>query len=68
MTDVDGPIVNITRVIDGGVLTSFQARAIAPCALVAFLDGLDSQTIAIAAPAIADTIGLQRAARRPVWA
>ena len=66
-TEVGGPILSITRMIDDGAFTRFQVRAIALCALVAFLDGLDSQTIAVAAPAIADAIGLQRAALGPVF-
>jgi AAHS family 4-hydroxybenzoate transporter-like MFS transporter len=63
----ESPAVDITRVIDDGVLTRFQMRAIALCSLVAFLDGLDSQAVAVAAPAIADTIGLPRAALEPIF-
>jgi len=63
----ESAVVDITRVIDDGVLTRFQMRAIALCSLVAFLDGLDSQAVAVAAPAIADTIGLSRAALGPIF-
>lgn len=54
---VDAPVLNIRRVIDDGAVTAFQVRAIALCSLVAFLDGLDSQSIAVAGPLIADGIG-----------
>ena len=67
MRGSDSLPVDITRVIDDGVLTRFQMRAIALCSLVAFLDGLDSQAIAVAAPAIADTIGLPRAVLGPIF-
>ena len=62
MIGLDAAVVNVRQVIDDGPVTAFQVRAIALCALVAFLDGLDSQSIAVAAPIIADTIGLQRSA------
>ncbi len=67
MIGVDAPTVNIRRVIDDGAVTAFQVRAIVLCSLVAFLDGLDSQSIAVAAPIIADTIGLQRSALGPIF-
>ena len=67
MKEAGSPIVNVTRAIDDGAVSAFQVRAIALCSLVAFLDGLDSQTIAVAGPLIADSIGLQRAALGPVF-
>lgn len=67
MSDANGKTVNITRLIDEGAVTSFQVIAITLCALVAFLDGLDSQSIAVAAPLIADKLGLARTALGPVF-
>ena len=59
--------VDVRRVIDDGAVTAFQVRAIVLCSLVAFLDGLDSQSIAVAGPIIADLIGLQRSALGPIF-
>ena len=67
MTSLDAAAVNVRRVIDDGAVTAFQVRAIALCSLVAFLDGLDSQSIAVAGPIIADIIGLQRSALGPIF-
>ncbi len=67
MTGTGSPAVNISREIDEGALTRFQVRAIALCSLVAFLDGLDSQSIAVAAPIIVETIGATRAALGPIF-
>ena len=62
-----GVPVNVTRVIDDGPVTPFQVQAIVLCSLVAFLDGLDSQSIAVAAPAILEMMGLQRSALGPIF-
>lgn len=59
--------INITRTIDARPFTAFQIGAIALCALVAFLDGIDSQSIAIAAPLIAEKLGLVRTALGPLF-
>jgi AAHS family 4-hydroxybenzoate transporter-like MFS transporter len=67
MTGQGGEIVNITRAIDEGRVGAFQIRAIVLCSLVAFLDGLDTQTIGVAAPIIADGLGLSRASLGPVF-
>ena len=67
MTSTDGAVMNVGREIDDGALTRFQVRAIALCSLVAFLDGLDSQSIAVAAPIIVETIGATRAALGPIF-
>ena len=60
-------VINITRAIDAGPFTSFQIVAIALCSLVAFLDGLDSQSIAVAAPLIAEQLGFARTALGPIF-
>ncbi len=67
MISQDATAVNVRRLIDDGPMTAFQVRAIVLCALVAFLDGLDSQSIAVAAPIIADAMSLQRAALGPIF-
>jgi AAHS family 4-hydroxybenzoate transporter-like MFS transporter len=60
-------VVNITQAIDASPFTSFQIQAIVLCSLVAFLDGLDSQSIAVAAPLIADRLSIGRAALGPIF-
>jgi MFS transporter, AAHS family, 4-hydroxybenzoate transporter len=60
-------VVNITQAIDAGPFTPFQILAIVLCSLVAFLDGLDSQSIAVAAPLIADKLSIGRAALGPIF-
>ena len=59
--------VNLARVIDESPFTTFQIFAIVLCSLVAFLDGIDSQSIAVAAPLIADKLGLARGALGPIF-
>ena len=53
--------------IDDGPVRPFQVFAISLCALVAFLDGADTQSIAVAAPIIADNLKLTRAALGPLF-
>ena len=67
MTGQSGNIINITRAIDEGPVSAFQIWAIILCSLVAFLDGIDTLSIAVAAPIIADNLGLSRAALGPVF-
>lgn len=66
MAQGDGTL-NITRTIDERGFGPYQIRIIVLCALVAFLDGVDSQSIAIAAPIIADALNISRAALGPVF-
>jgi MFS transporter, AAHS family, 4-hydroxybenzoate transporter len=47
-----GQLFNITELIDASPIGAFQVRVIALCALVALLDGLDLQSIGLAAPGI----------------
>ncbi len=47
-----GPVFNVAELIDARPLGAFQVRIIALCALVALLDGLDLQSIGLAAPGI----------------
>ena len=51
--------VSVTRLIDEGSLTWFQVGTIVCCALVSMLDGIDTQSIGVAAPFIAETLGIK---------
>lgn len=59
--------VNVTRLIDDGPLTRFQIGTIICCALVSALDGIDSQSIGVAAPFIADELGVKLADFGPIF-
>lgn len=60
-------VANVTQIIDEERIKPFQILAIVLCSLVAFLDGLDSQSIAVAAPIIAGNLNLARSALGPVF-
>jgi AAHS family 4-hydroxybenzoate transporter-like MFS transporter len=51
---------NLTERIDASPVGGFQIRIFILCALVAFLDGVDTQSIGVAAPFIADTLHLPK--------
>jgi MFS transporter, AAHS family, 4-hydroxybenzoate transporter len=59
--------VSVTRLIDEGRLTSFQIGTIVCCALVSMFDGIDTQSIGVAAPFIADALGIKIAAFGPIF-
>jgi MFS transporter, AAHS family, 4-hydroxybenzoate transporter len=59
--------VSVTRLIDQAPLTSFQIGTIVCCALVSMFDGIDTQSIGVAAPFIADTLGIKIAAFGPIF-
>jgi AAHS family 4-hydroxybenzoate transporter-like MFS transporter len=67
MGKADSSTINVTRLIDEGPVHPFQVFAIILCALVAFLDGIDSQSIAVAAPIIAENLKLARTAFGPIF-
>ena len=67
MSNLEGSIINVTRLIDEGKVGSFQVIAIILCAIVAFLDGVDSQAIAVAAPILVEKLGLTRTAFGPIF-
>lgn len=48
----DAPVINVIDLIDRGPLGSLQIRVLALCGLAALLDGLDLQSIGLAAPAM----------------
>lgn len=59
--------ISVTRVIDDGKVTAYQVAAIVLCSSVAFLDGLDSQSIAVGAPLIVEKLQLARSALGPIF-
>jgi AAHS family 4-hydroxybenzoate transporter-like MFS transporter len=59
--------VNVTRLIDNGPLTGFQIATIVGCALVNLFDGIDTQSIGVAAPFIADGLGIKLANFGPIF-
>ena len=59
--------VNVTRLIDKGPLTGFQIGTIICCALVNLFDGIDTQSIGVAAPFIADGLGIKLANFGPIF-
>ncbi len=60
------PLVDVTQRIDERPVGPYQVLVMALCALVAFLDGLDSLSIAVGAPLIVAELGLPRAFVGPV--
>jgi len=59
--------VNVTRLIDEGRVTPFQIVTIIFCALVNLFDGIDTQSIGVAAPFIADALGIKIANFGPIF-
>jgi AAHS family 4-hydroxybenzoate transporter-like MFS transporter len=59
--------INITRLIDDGPLTRFQIGTILCCAFVSALDGIDTQSIGVAAPFIAEGMGFKIADFGPIF-
>jgi MFS transporter, AAHS family, 4-hydroxybenzoate transporter len=61
MTKAPNPAneINVTRLIDDGPLSRFQVGTIVCCALVSALDGIDTQSIGVAAPLIAEGLGIK---------
>lgn len=58
--------LNVSEVIDRSPVGAFQWRVVALCALVALLDGLDIQTMALVTPRVSEEWGLPRSAFGPV--
>ncbi len=59
--------VNVTRLIDEGRVTPFQIATIIFCALINLFDGIDTQSIGVAAPFIADALGMKIANFGPIF-
>ncbi len=60
-------IHDISEIIDRSRVSGFQKWAIALCALVAILDGLDTQAIAFVAPAIASEWSMDPSSFGPIF-
>src|SRR5688500_4972844 len=58
---------DVSRIIDESRIGGFQARVIALCALVAILDGFDTQAIAFVAPVIMREWSLGTSSFGPVF-
>ena len=61
MVQADRPTHDLQTLIDAGRLKALQIRIFAICALVVFLDGIDSQSIGIVAPLLASDLNLDKA-------
>ncbi len=59
--------IDVTRLIDESPLSGFQIGIIVCCALVSALDGIDTQSIGVAAPFIAEGLGIKLADFGPVF-
>jgi MFS transporter, AAHS family, 4-hydroxybenzoate transporter len=59
--------VDVTRLIDESPLSRFQIGIIVCCALVSALDGLDTQSIGVAAPFIAASLGIKMPDFGPIF-
>jgi AAHS family 4-hydroxybenzoate transporter-like MFS transporter len=67
MTTHDSNMVNVTKIIDDSQIRGFQILVFVLCSLAAFLDGIDTQNIGVAAPIIAANMKLSHAALGPVF-
>ncbi|AUZ62259.1 4-hydroxybenzoate transporter (plasmid) [Pseudomonas sp. XWY-1] len=59
--------VDVSSLIDKALLGGYQIRVIVLCAIIAMLDGFDTQSIAYVAPAIASDWGLPSSSFGPVF-
>ena len=60
-------VLNVTNLIEDGALGLFQIRVYCLCALVALVDGFDSQLLGPAAPSIAHALRVSVAGFGPVF-
>jgi AAHS family 4-hydroxybenzoate transporter-like MFS transporter len=60
-------VINVTELIDGRATGAYQKSIIALCALVAMLDGVDSQMIAPTGPSIAASLHVSPVAMAPIY-
>src|SRR3984957_228376 len=67
MTMQGSTSVNVTKLIDDGPVRPYQIFVIVLCSLAAFLDGIDTQSIGVAAPIIAANLKLSTPALGPVF-
>ena len=60
-------LINVTDLIDTHKLSRLQIITIVLCALVNTLDGMDTQSIGMAAPMIATTLGMKMSSFGPIF-
>jgi AAHS family 4-hydroxybenzoate transporter-like MFS transporter len=60
-------VLNTTRLIDDRPLGGLQVMVFILCALINLLDGADTQSIGVAAPLMAQTLGLKMAQFGPIF-
>jgi MFS transporter, AAHS family, 4-hydroxybenzoate transporter len=63
----DTRLVNITDLIDERPMSRLQIGIVLVCGMVNLLDGMDSQSIGVAAPLIANALGLKMSSLGPVF-
>ncbi len=63
----DTNAIDLPALIDARPLSRYQQGIIGLCALVALLDGMDTQSIGVAAPLIAERFGMTRPQLAPVF-
>lgn len=66
-TKMNSPL-DVSRLIDDRPVSAFQWQVFITCMAVAFMDGLNLQTIGVAAPALSALWGIPRPALGPVFA
>lgn len=59
--------LNVSSMIDERPLSSLQITVVALCGLINFFDGIDTQSIGVAAPSIARSMGLSMPQLGPVF-
>ena len=67
MSGASPPRIDVSAIIDRSRLSPLQRLAILLCAMVAILDGFDTQAIAFVAPVIARELGIESAVFGPVF-
>ncbi|MFW7354921.1 MAG: MFS transporter [Brucella sp.] len=67
MSTAEETSVNVSRVIDTSTIKPFHALVIGLCALIAILDGFDTQAIAFVAPSIAEEWKIGMSSFGPVF-
>lgn len=67
MSGTSGDVIDVTRLIDDGPVTALLVRVAVPCGTVAFLVGLDTASINVAAPLIAEKLSLSKAHLDPIF-
>ena len=67
LTETSGGVVDVTRLIDDGPITALLVRVAILCGTILFLVGLDTASINVAAPLIAEKLSLSQAHLGPIF-